>query len=59
MRQLFERVVRPLATPETPGALFGGLRLMAVDGILLDVPDTPSLVVSPAVSSTLGGRNYH
>jgi hypothetical protein len=42
MRQLFERVVRPLATPETPGAFLGGLRLMAVDGTLLDVPDTPS-----------------
>jgi hypothetical protein len=42
MRQLFERVVRPLATPETPGAFLGGLRLMAVDGTLLDVPDSPS-----------------
>lgn len=42
MRQLFERVVRPLATPEAPGAFLGGLRLMAVDGTLLDVPDTPS-----------------
>lgn len=42
MRQLFERVVRPLATPETPGAFLGELRLMAVDGTLLDIPDTPS-----------------
>jgi len=40
MRQLFERVVRPLATPETAGAFLNGLRLMAVDGTLLDVPDT-------------------
>ncbi len=32
MSQLFERVVRPLATPETPGAFLGGLRVMAVDG---------------------------
>jgi hypothetical protein len=40
MRQLFERVVRPLATPQTPGAYLGGLRLMAVDGTLLDVPDS-------------------
>lgn len=40
MRQLFERVVRPLAMPETLGAFWGGLRLMAVDGTLLDVPDT-------------------
>ncbi len=42
MQRLFKQVVRPLATPETPGAFLGGLRLMAVDGTLLDVPDTPS-----------------
>jgi hypothetical protein len=42
VRQLFERTVRPLATPETPGAFYCGLRLVAVDGTLLDVPDTPA-----------------
>ena len=40
MRQLFERIVRPLATTETPGAFLAGLRVMAVDGSVLDVPDT-------------------
>ena len=40
MSQLFERIVRPLATPETPGAFLGGLRVMAVDGTVLDVPDS-------------------
>lgn len=40
MRQLFERVVRPLATPETPGAFLNGLRVMALDGTVLDVPDS-------------------
>lgn len=40
MSQLFEQVVRPLATPQTPGAFLGGLRLMAVDGTVLDVPDS-------------------
>lgn len=40
MGQIFERVVRPLATPQTPGAFVGGLRVMAVDGSLLDVPDS-------------------
>lgn len=40
MSQLFERVVRPLATPETAGAFLGGLRVMAIDGTLLDVPDS-------------------
>jgi hypothetical protein len=42
VRQLFERTVRPLATPETPGAFYCGLRLVATDGTLLDVPDTPA-----------------
>jgi Insertion element 4 transposase N-terminal/Transposase DDE domain len=40
MRQLFERVVCPLATPETPGAFLNGLRVMAIDGTLLNVPDS-------------------
>ena len=40
MSQLFGRIVRPLATPETPGAFLGGLRVMAVDGTVLDVPDS-------------------
>lgn len=40
MSQLFERVVRPLATPDTAGAFLGGLRVMAIDGTLLDVPDS-------------------
>jgi Transposase DDE domain/Insertion element 4 transposase N-terminal len=40
MRQLFERVARPVSTPETPGAFVKGLRLMAVDGTLLNVPDS-------------------
>ena len=40
MSQLFERVARPLATNQTPGAFLGGLRVMAVDGTVLDVPDS-------------------
>lgn len=40
MSQLFARVVKPLATPETLGAFLGGLRVMAVDGTVLDVPDS-------------------
>src|SRR5208337_3863350 len=42
VRELFQRTVRPLATPETPGAFYCGMRLTAVDGTLLDVPDTPA-----------------
>lgn len=41
LRRLFERVCQPLATPGTRGAFLCGLRLMALDGHLQDVPDTP------------------
>ncbi len=40
MTCLFELIVRPLATPFTKGAFLKGLRLMAVDGTVFDVPDT-------------------
>jgi hypothetical protein len=40
LRHLFSRVVRPLARPETPGAFYHGLRLMGIDGVVLDVPDS-------------------
>jgi hypothetical protein len=42
VRLVFERVVHPLATPETPGAFYKGLRLMAFDGTVMDTPDTPT-----------------
>jgi hypothetical protein len=40
VRHLFNQVVRPLARPETPGAFYRGLRLMALDGTIFDVPDS-------------------
>lgn len=40
MSRLFHQVVRPQATAETPGAFLGGLRVMAIDGTVLDVPDS-------------------
>ena len=42
LRELFERVAAPLAVPGTRGAWFRGLRVMAVDGVVLDTPDTPA-----------------
>jgi Insertion element 4 transposase N-terminal/Transposase DDE domain len=42
LRELFAQVARPLATQATPGAWYRGLRLMALDGSTLDVPDTPA-----------------
>lgn len=38
---LFRRVCRPMATPDTPGAFLFGRRLMALDGTVEDLPDTP------------------
>jgi len=40
LRHLFERIVRPLARPETPGSFYRGLRLMGIDGVVFDVPDS-------------------
>lgn len=49
MRELFRRVAVPLSTPTTPGAWFEGRtekrrrwRVMAIDGVMLDIPDTPA-----------------
>jgi Insertion element 4 transposase N-terminal/Transposase DDE domain len=42
VKRLFELAVRPLATPQTPGAFYHGLRLVGIDGTVLDVPDTPA-----------------
>jgi len=42
VRRLFERVVRLLATPQTPGAFYQGWRLMALDGTVYTVPDSPA-----------------
>lgn len=39
MRQLADRVLRPLAAPGAPGAWYGGLRVMALDGSCMDVAD--------------------
>lgn len=42
MVELYKAVCQPLATPATPTAFLFGLRLMAVDGTVEDVPDTPA-----------------
>ncbi|MGH8677864.1 MAG: IS4 family transposase [Burkholderiales bacterium] len=39
---LFAHVVRPLATPQTRGAFYRGLRLVGCDGTLQNAPDTPA-----------------
>lgn len=39
---LFEAVCSPLASEQTRGAFYRGLRVMSLDGTCLDVPDTPA-----------------
>jgi hypothetical protein len=41
LRRLFERVAVPLARRGTIGGWYHGWRVMAIDGVVLDVPDTP------------------
>ena len=41
LRLLFERVAVPVAGLGTKGAWLASRRLMAIDGFMLDVPDTP------------------
>jgi hypothetical protein len=40
-QELFDRVAVPVARPGAASAFVGGLRVIAVDGVVLDVPDTP------------------
>jgi Insertion element 4 transposase N-terminal/Transposase DDE domain len=43
LKELFARVARPLAEPDTPGAWYRGRRLVSLDGTTIDLPDTPDL----------------
>jgi hypothetical protein len=40
MRRLSEETVTLLGKPDTPGAFYGGMRLMAIDGFVVDLADT-------------------
>src|SRR6266699_1612207 len=42
VEELFAYVVGAPATPETPGAFWKGMRLLALDGTVESLPDTPS-----------------
>lgn len=53
LRALHARVVRPLATSDSAGAFYKGFRWMAIDGTLLDVPDSEANAVFGRPS---GGR---
>jgi Insertion element 4 transposase N-terminal/Transposase DDE domain len=40
VQRVFDLVVRPLARPEMPGTFYLGLRLLGIDGTVLEVPDS-------------------
>jgi Insertion element 4 transposase N-terminal/Transposase DDE domain len=42
LRELFERVAEPCAQLSTAGAWLWGRRLMSIDGVELDAPDSPA-----------------
>ena len=54
VQALFQQVVHPLATHDTPGAFYRGLRRMGIDGTILDAPDSEANAAAFARSS--GGR---
>lgn len=51
---LFDQIRGPAATPDTPGAFQFGLRLVAIDGSILDVPDSAD---NDAVFDRYAGSN--
>jgi transposase IS4-like protein/DDE family transposase len=44
LRELFFRIATPIAEPGTRGAWYRGYRVMGLDGVVLDAPDTPENV---------------
>jgi len=50
-RQLFLRTAAPIAVDRTRGALYRGMRLMAIDGVTFDGPDTPGNPGAPGPPS--------
>lgn len=53
LRELFARIVKPLATLETPGAFYHEYRLMGIDGCVFDVPDSAA---NAEFGRAVGGR---
>ena len=51
LQELFVRCAGPKATPQTPGAFWKGMRLLALDGTVESVADTPSNRVAFRYSS--------
>ncbi len=58
LKELHADVVRPLATPATPGAFHNGFRLMAIDSTVMDVPDSEANACFGRSSGSRGGSAF-
>ena len=58
VKQLHAAVVRPLATPETPGAFYRGMRLMGIDGTVMDAPDSDANQIFGRSSGSRGDAAF-
>jgi hypothetical protein len=58
LKLLFERTAEPLAVAGTPGAWIGSRRLMAIDGVKLDIPDTPGNLGGFPMPGRLAGHPF-
>jgi hypothetical protein len=56
LEELFGQVAVPVAEEDTPGAFLGPWRLMSVDGMEWDVPDSPANAAAFGYSGTGGDK---
>jgi len=59
MRELVREVCQPLAQENTRGAFFHGLRMVAIDGHVIQVPDTPKNAHAFGYHDTGRGRSVY
>ena len=52
VRRVFRETARPIATERTKEAFYRGLRLKVIDGVHLDIPDTPGNAAAFGRAST-------
>jgi hypothetical protein len=57
LEEVFEQVVEPVAAPSTVGAWLRSWRVLAVDGFVVDVPDTEANAAEFGYSSSGHGRS--
>ena len=53
LKQLYRRIVRPLATEQTVGGFYKGLRPVGLDGTVMEVPDHENLKLFGSVEKVL------